>query len=87
MYLVEIVYWNILTSELLVSTHIVRDYLRCKSKSGFQNFWVILPFQNFGSFCQELGILGKALPTPLPPLPHLPPVNHETNKRLQVGHT
>ena len=88
MYLVEIAYWNILTSELLVSTHIVCERLSAMQEQVKTSriFGLFFLSRIFGSFYKEYPILGKALPTYLPPLPLLPSVNRETNKLLQVGH-
>ena len=88
MYLVEIAYWNILTSELLVSTHLVCERLSAMQEQvRFPEFLVYFAFPEFlVHFAKNTQFLAKLSPPTLPPLPLLPSVNRETNKLLQVGH-
>ena len=89
MYLVEIAYWNILTSELLVFTHVVCERLyEMQEQVRLSEFLVYFDFPEFlVHFAKNTQFSAKLSPPPLPPLPLLPPVNREINKLLQVGHT
>ena len=54
---------------MVKSTKFVRDYLRCKSKLGFQNFWLKIMYNTLLYMKAQNNILGLR-PVEQPPSPH-----------------